>query len=344
MLILGGSRAGAVLNPNVRSRPVISGGTLRTDTGQIIRAGRVPETDAACRNPSMWAAARQLGLNCMRVGVVRGSRTIAQMHVDVDQVVSAARDNRMYVMLGNPDALATPKPGRWSLPGDMATNKANSIAFWGPTADRYRNEPHVFYEMLNEPEMWGAYTNYSSSAGVPTAMTVALREVFDVMRSAAPDTVICAPSPANIEAAGGVSQYIRAIQAFESLGAVDWTRTVWSFHGYNSTHKMMVDSMVAKTPPELLADDMGRAALTWLKARYPLLGTEANWWMEAPRAVLIDVADVMEDVQIGHTIMAVPGQLGRHDFPFPGDLYESPGYIVRKYGQLRSRGYVIPVE
>lgn len=291
----------------------------------------------------MWAACRALGVNAVRVGVLRGTRTMAQVFASLDQVVEAARSNRCYVMIGNPDALGTPKPGAWG--DNIATNKANSIDFWGPTADRYKDEPHVFYEMLNEPERWGAYTNYSSSTGVPTALTIALRDVFNVMRASAPNTVLLAPTAANIDASGGVAQYIKAIQAWESLGAVDWSKACWSYHGYNSTHRMQVSSKYTAAPGDAItpAPDMGRAALEWLRERYPIVCTETNWWMEAARDVLIDSLDAHEDVQVAWSLMRHPFQTAASSF---SDELFAPGNkpLDHKIDQLRTRGYNIPVE
>lgn len=321
-----------VLDPNVRSRPVVSGGTLRTDTGQIIRAARVHAGSTVAESSLAWERCRALGINCMRVGI---TGSISTALAKAARVVDAARNNRCYVMLGNP---AT-SPGSWG--DNIATNKANSIAFWSQMAPRFKDEAHVFYEMCNEPERLGTYTNYTSTAGVPTALTVALREVFEVMRAAAPDTVLLAPSTPNIDAAGGVSQYIKAIQAWESLGPVDWTKACWAFHNYNRTHKMGVTSKTGGAD-SILAPDLGRAALAWLRDRYPILGTEGNWWVEASRPNLIDFPDAMEDVQVGYTIMAYPQETPAAHFLETPELWPVP--LDNKIAQLRSRGFIIPVE
>ena len=72
----------------------------------------------------------------------------------------------------------------------------------------------------------------------------------------------------------GMAQYVKAIQAFESLGPVDWTRACWSFHGYNQTGRMQVNSKYTAPSGNVnlqMAPDMGRAALIWLRARYPIM-------------------------------------------------------------------------
>lgn len=350
MLILSGGKGGGglPLNQNVRSRPVISGGTVRTDTGQIIRSARVANGEPAAQDPATWVKCRAAGINCMRFGIKSGSEPPESKFAEIDAVVAAARNNRCYVMLGNPEAA----PGTWV--DDIATNKAKSLANWRAWAPRYKDEPHVFYELINEPEAWGRYTNYCNTDGVPNDLTIALREVFDVMRSLAPETIILAPSPANIDAAGGAVQYIKAIQAFESLGPIDWSRAAWSFHCYNQTARMLVNGK-----SDVQAPDNGRAALDYIKSRYPIMGTETNFWMEFGRRSLIDMVDMHELAQVGWTMMTYPGQVGplppvdpdappgttiREDWPDSVAMYDPPGYILRKLDQLRSRGFVIPVE
>lgn len=331
---------------NVRNRPIVANGTLLTDTGQIMRAGRVQQGVAAAKTSAFWTRARALGLNTIRFGARKLSMSLSAWLADIDAVVAAARNTRMYVMLGNPEQAA----GSW---GDaIAANRAISIDNWTALGPRYANETHVFYEMLNEPERWGSWTNYavnSAAHGYPaTPLTIALHDVFEVMRSAAPQTVILVPSCANMDADGGVAQFIRAPQAFENLGGVDWNRTVWAFHGYNQTGRMQVNSKYTSTGPDPrganfnMAPDMGRAALAWLKDRIPICGTESNWWVDdGKRDVMLDFTDASEDAQVGWTIMSYPQQawgIAYQDFA----LY--PNFIDAKIDQLRARGFDIPVE
>lgn len=327
-LLLGISSSTPPVSENVRSRPQIVGGTLRTDTGQLMRFGRSPAADAPTKSAATWAAGRALGLNGIRVGFNVGAKTLSETAANLDLIIDAARNNRMYVMLCN----AETSPGTWG--DNIAANRARQIEIWSFMAARYKDEQHVFYEQLNEPEAWGLWSHYANASAVPTALLVALRDVYNVIRAAAPDTVVLLPSPANLQATGGAAQYIHAIQGFETLGPVDWDHTVWSFHYYNQTMVLGVNNGSAT--------DGGRAGLAWLSARYPIACTETNWWMESPRAVLIDGLDAMEDAAVGHCLMSRPGQTGTSPNPFPGDLFPDP--IANKYAQLRARGYVIPVE
>ncbi len=323
MLLFGSSGPPSTVT---RGRPQIAGGTLRTDTGVIMRAGRVQDNDALAKSSSMWAAGRALGLNTMRVGVKVGSKTIAETMAATDLIVNAARNNSMYVLLGNPETT----PGTWD--DNLATNRARKIEIWSVMADRYKDESHVFYEMLNEPEAWGLWSHYANASDVPTDLTVALRDVYNVMRSAAPDTLVLLPSCANLQASGGAQQYINAIQAFETLGPVDWTRTLWSFHYYDQTQLLGITNGSAT--------DGGRAGMAWLRDRYPFACTETNWFIDnPPREWLVDAVDAMEDVGVGWSIMRRPGQSTPAPTPLLGPLY-----LENKIAQLRDRGYVLPVE
>lgn len=341
MLLASSSRASPIItvNPNVRGRPSVSGGTLKTDTGQIIRAGRIQGSVAAAQTSLVWERCRALGINCMRVGFTVGTSSLSSVGTKLDAIVNAARNNRCYVMLCNPEWT----PGTYD--DNIATNEAKSMSTWAYVADRYKDEDHVFYEVLNEPEAWGQYSHYSSTTGSPTDLTRSLRRIFDMIRGKAPETVILIPSCASIDAAG-MTQYIKAIQAFESLGPVDWTRACWSFHGYNQTGRMQVSSKYTAPSGNAnlqMAPDMGRAALIWLRARYPIICTETNWWEnDGVRLPLLDYADACEDAAVGYVIMSYPQQVWSASKYDSYPLYGS--FLDNKVAQLRARGFSIPVE
>lgn len=309
---------------NVRTRPSISDGTVKTDTGQIIRSFegmRVYETAPKAADPAVWALGRELGFNTARVAVktVSIGRTVAQQLDLIDQVVEAARNNRCYVML----MYADDAPGAYQ--DNIPANRDKAIAFWSEAAPRYKDEPHVFYEMINEPDRKGAVAIYIGSApnNTPTALLTSIRAIFNVMRSGAPDTIIAVPSDINIESATGAARYVAVIQAFEALGSsVDWTKTAWSYHHYNQTHILGVN--------DNLATDGGAAGLAYIKARYPLLMTEWNYWIEDARIVLQYDMRIYEQLQIGYAILSNPTSV--------------PSYLAPVLDDLRSVGYNIPVE
>ena len=320
-----------VIDPNQRGRPIITSGptkTLRTDTGQIIRAGAARIENNTSTPPflnSTWANGRALGLNTMRCGVqsVTLSLSLSTLLNNIDLVVEKARVNRMYCMLGYFAA----KPGTYD--DAIATNEANWKAFWSAAAPRYKNKPWVIYEAFNEPWAWGQV-----SSATP-ALKASLKAIYDVIRAGAPDTVIVWPSPANLSPSA--SQYVAFMQGIDALGAgpVDWTRTVLGHHYYNQTYKLAGSGSLNN------ATDGGRAGLLALAAQYPLFCTETNWYVEAIRDVLIDALDLYEALGIAWTLLRYPGQTNLTD---EGSRELAPHYLEPKIDQLRARGFVIPVE
>ncbi len=336
MILVSGSRAAAIASTTERARPVITAGpvrTIRTDTGQIIRAGEVFHIGGTASGNvfqnAQWAANRALGLNCMRVGLLSSAVAlpINTLLNNVAIVSNLARQNRMYLMLGNFSAA----PGAWS--DNITANTQAWINVWGPLAARFRDEPHVFYEMVNEPSRWGEISDYT------TALKSGLRAVFDVMRAAAPETAIVWPSAANV--APSAAQYDTMLQSLNSLGngqPIDWNKAVFGHHYYNQTQRLALTGNTAN------ATDGGRAALLWLAARYPMLNTETNWWMEEPRLELLDALDLYESMGIGWGLLRRANQTT----PYPTYPYGQPPlgplFLENKIAQLRARGFSIPVE
>jgi hypothetical protein len=329
--------ASVVVNTSGRARPVVTRGpvrTLRTDTGQIIRAGAGfpigDRTFGVAFKPAEWAANRALGLNTMRVGVIAPSTSIPldTLLNNIAIVVENARVNRMYVML----AYFAVEPGTWSK--NLAANIAQWKTFWAAAGARFKDEPHVFYEMVNEPTEWGQVSSYT------TAIKSGLRAVFDVMRAAAPNTPIVWPTAANL--APSAAEYDMLMQSFNSLGngtPIDWNKAVLGHHYYNITHQLAVTGAKAN------ATDGGEAGLRSLAAKYPLLSTETNWWIEKARRPLVDGLDLYERVGIGWTLLRRAGQTtpdgsehGEGTWPL------APLFLENKLAQLRRRGFAIPVE
>lgn len=320
-----------VIDPNQRGRPIITSGptkTLRTDTGQIFRAGAAQigvNKQGALFENATWVAARALGLNCMRCGVNRFTfdMDIPTLLGNVDDVVELARVNRMYAMIGH----FAVKPG--SYDDAISTNEPRWRAFWSAASARYKNKAWVIYEAFNEPWEWGQV-----SSATP-ALKASIKAIYDVMRAGAPDTVIVWPSPANLSPSA--SQYVAFMQGLDALGAgpVDWTKAVLGHHYYNQTFKLAVSGSLNN------ATDGGRAGLLALAAQYPLFCTETNWYVEANRDILIDALDLYEALGIGWTLLRYPGQTNLSD---EGSRELAPHYLEPKIAQLRSRGFVIPVE
>ena len=344
MLLLSGGKASVVFNTNERSRPIITGGplkTLTTDTGQIIRSGAsVPigaNTTSAVFQNSTWAACRTLGFNTLRVSVISSALTLSQNTLlsNIDLVVELARANRMYMMLG----YFVVSPGSYG--SDIATNQPMWTSFWNAAAPRWKDKPWVFYEPFNEPWQWGQVSSCTPE------IQQSLKVVYDTIRAGAPDTVIAWPSAANLSPSA--AQYATLLQGMDARGngvPVDWSKTVLSYHYYNQTQQLTVSGGLNN------ATDGGEAGLRALGATYPLLNTETNWYVEAPRLSLIDGLDLYERMGLAWTLLRYAGQVSpvySHDYDnntsTPDTLAPlGPDYADKKIAQLRSRGFVIPVE
>ena len=154
----------------------------------------------------------------------------------------------MYVMI-----MSSNKPGGYSL-GELKK-------FWSVVAPRYKNRPHVFYEMVNEPVSgsphWGNVSQYTDK------VIADLKSVYDIMRSGAPDTHIVLFSPANLYP--NCDSYAAMIA---KMRGIDWSKTSVGFHHYNGTKKF------------------GEGGLKCLRQKYPLIMTETNYLNEPARLVL----------------------------------------------------------
>lgn len=328
-------RASVIVSTSERGRPVVTDGpvrTVRTDTGQIIRAGTAQintnTTSAAFQNAT-WVNGRALGLNCLRIGVQSTtlSMNLNTLLSNIDLVVERARVNRMYMMLGYFAAA----PGAWD--DDVSANTTQWVNFWSAAAARYKDKPWVFFEMVNEPTAWGQISTYTA------AVKSGLKIVYDAMRAAAADSLIVFLGAASLNPSA--AQYISLMPTFDSLGngqPINWNKTVLGHHYYNPTQKLAVSGNQNN------ATDNGEAGLRALAAVYPMLNTETNWYVEDERIGLIDAADLYESMGIGWSILRTPGQTSPvYTHPY-GDAPLGPAYLDNKIAQLRDRGFTIPVE
>lgn len=238
-----------------RGRPVVANGTVYTDTGKLLVGATMDlrkQTTPPANRQSVWDSYRAAGLNFVRFGVktdVDGAgRPVATQLPYIDAAVDCAWNARMYIMI-----LVSINPGGY--------NKAQLTEFWTAVASRYKDRPHVFYEITNEPVSGGGY--WGATAHWTTAKLTDLRDVFDIMRAGAPDTLICMFSTPNLypnaTSWGTVPAQFSALRS----PAVDWSKTVISFHHYPGTY--------------LFGDPDGFGGLAALKtAGYSLLMSECN--------------------------------------------------------------------
>ncbi|WP_207424930.1 cellulase family glycosylhydrolase [Desertivirga brevis] len=195
-----------------RGRPVKSNGTFLTDQGELLR-GLAISSDIFTTVPSQAdiAKIKDLGMNaihlyaeCPSCGSPGGKVAL------VDSVVNATANTGLYLIL---------TIGNGSENGSFNLDFINS--FWNLYAPRYKDKPHVIYEIQNEPFAWG-----------PPYDTNTLnmeKSAFNLIRSKAPNTPILLMSysvPGN---------YTAAISEINSLG-LDLSNAGVAIHGYGVTN------------------------------------------------------------------------------------------------------------
>lgn len=99
--------------------------------------------------------------------------------------------------------------------------------FWDLYAPRYANRTHVLYEIQNEP-----YHNFTTqqSQPVPSHVIHFERDMYNLIRSHAPNTPVLFFSYPVFKSGSGVMQDVQALGS-----GVDWSNAAVAFHGYAST-------------------------------------------------------------------------------------------------------------
>lgn len=244
-----------------RGRVRIQNGTVVSDRNTILRGATNTLLASYTKDWSFWRYLNvTLGLNAVRFGVktITIDRTVEQQLPGLDNAVNAAAANNLYLMINN-----SIDPGGYNI--------AELKKFWSVVAPRYRNRTHVFYEMTNEPTkgapQWGDARQYTDSVRAD------IKTVYDIMRSAAPDTHIVLFSGASLFP--DCNTYAAMV---DKLPGIDWTHTSIGFHHYAGTQKF------------------GEAGLTCLRQKYPLIMTETNYWVGTQPAVLRDALSLYEKI------------------------------------------------
>jgi hypothetical protein len=234
------TRAATRPGPAERGRVRVAlGGTVSTDRGTRLRGAtlQLDSPDAVTTAPALngrhWRNLRDLKLNAVRFDVkLRDAHplpvTLERQLPKLDRAVDLAAGNGMYIIIMNSAAAGT-------------YDKQELLRFWSVVAPRYKDRTHVLYEMVNEPVSWEP-RHYSEKH------VKDLKEVYDVMRRAAPETHIVLWTFPNLN---GGPETARTV---ESMQGVFYTRESVGFHWYRAT-----------------AD-----AVSFLQSRYPLLMTETS--------------------------------------------------------------------
>ncbi|MBN2177117.1 MAG: cellulase family glycosylhydrolase [Demequinaceae bacterium] len=194
-----------------RGRVQLANGTVVTDRGTLVRGaywavdhmGLLPDREDL-------ADIRGLGLNALHLyGEMYGDGVPAGGYVDqIDVVVQWCGELGLYCVLtiGN---------GATGLSFDyqFATD------FWNFYAPRYADMPWVVYEIYNEPEYLGAPSSDD---------TIQLnQDMYDLIRSHAPDTHVLFFSYSGLTNSAAVLQDVQRLD-------VDWSNASVAWHGYTS--------------------------------------------------------------------------------------------------------------
>jgi MYXO-CTERM domain-containing protein len=193
-----------------RGRVKVVNNTIVTDTGSLVRGGRVSLDiwDETPTQADVDTMKNSRGLNAFHIyAEYPGSNKAAGYNAaKVDKVVDLADKNDLYVVL-------TIGSGG----GNGTFNGAFVTAFWNFYGPRYKDKTFVVYEVCNEPQAWSAPYNNNT-------LTME-KNAYAQIRALAPDTHIMMMS---------YSQVVNPTQAASessNLG-VDWTNASVAFHTY----------------------------------------------------------------------------------------------------------------
>jgi len=213
-----------------RGRVRVSQGTVRTDTGELLRGGAVwvykygidtGVTDYA-RDPAYYRRLRKARVNAVRVICFdpwqkshgfpfydfADPRDCQQLLTHLDRVVRLAGEAGLYVLINYHDV------GR--------ADRDFADAFWKAVAPRYAHQTHVFYELLNEPVQWFP-EHY-------TPDDIAYQErLYQTVRALAPDThLVLLTFPNTVGFVDGCTM----VSVTAQLTAPDWRNASVAFHAY----------------------------------------------------------------------------------------------------------------
>ncbi len=193
-----------------RGRVKVANNTIVTDTGTLIRGGRV-SLDIWDETPSQSdidTMKNSRGLNAFHIYAEYpgGGKSGGYNATKVDKVVDLADKNDLYVIL-------TIGSGG----GNGTFNQSFVTSFWNFYAPRYKDKTFVVYEVCNEPQAWSAPYN-SNTLNME-------KNAYTQIRGLAPDTHIMMMSYSQ------VNNWTQAANESSNLG-VKWDNASVAFHTY----------------------------------------------------------------------------------------------------------------
>ncbi|MEM7350772.1 MAG: cellulase family glycosylhydrolase, partial [Acidobacteriota bacterium] len=216
-----------------RGRPFIGRGTVLTDTGTLLRGPRVSlDRDVPAPTFTELQDIKNRGGNALHVYAERegdpsdsgAGPTPGYKLAELTGLVNLTRTLDMYLVITVGNA-----PG--SFDHDFA------VDFWDLYAAEFGDEPHVIFELQNEP--YARFCPIHQSAPSPLAVLEMERDAYCKVREHAPDSMVLLFSYAMFTLASGVLQDIDDLQPMvvdpvDGCGqSIDWSRTAIAFHGYH---------------------------------------------------------------------------------------------------------------
>lgn len=239
--------------PAAGTRPRIVGGTLRTADGRLLRGGdywlqkNTQQFDWALVEANLDYFT-QYELNALRLSVMDDIRNpqaydIEERIAQMDKFVRWTKARGLVLMIDYHNVEA----GLY--------DRAKALAFWRRVAPRYKDEPHVVYELMNEPGNGGETASRTPEFEPKTWSDYDIetqKQLFDAVRAAAPQTPIVMFSFALIRnfddstARDGVA----VVDAFNRRYNFVWANAnaVVSAHTYFSTTTRDYERMKAIAP------------------------------------------------------------------------------------------------
>ncbi|MGH8079536.1 MAG: cellulase family glycosylhydrolase [Lysobacter sp.] len=239
--------------PAAGNRPRIVGGTLRTASGQLLRGGdywlqkNTQQFDWALVESNLGYFS-QYDLNALRLSVMDDIRNpqaydIEERIAQMDKFVQWTRARGLVLMIEYHNVEA----GLY--------DRAKALAFWRRVAPRYKDEPHVVYELMNEPGNGGETASRTPEFEPKTWSDYDIESqkvLFDAVRAAAPQTPIAMFSFALIRNFDDSTQRdgVAVVDAFNRRYGFDWSKAnaVVSAHAYFSTTTRDYERMKAIAP------------------------------------------------------------------------------------------------
>jgi hypothetical protein len=231
-LTVGIAAAASYSQERCRGRVRVENNTVVSDQGTLLRGydffiWRTRHETEVTQSREAYQQLKGWSMNCVRLAVVFDHRYVpggGHYSIDetlpiIDNAVRLAREEGVYIIVEYHDCARYV----WS----------HITEFWNKVAPRYKDEPHVIYEIANEPVPWNI-SDYDDDN---------LRdqeELYALIRGHAPETHIILISVA--------TAYGDMVGAARKLNGIDWTNASFGFHCYDTRNSNDIRALHAEFP------------------------------------------------------------------------------------------------